>query len=118
VGDKSGLCSLIQPEAERYEATLALPNGEISTTMIEEIIADASYDGRQLWDVLTLVFVGLARALSDIRSRCVLRLQSESLRVPMGIRSTNRPFKNAALIGSMLAINGRYGSISQVFGSN
>ena len=48
VGEKSGLADLIAPICRSYEATLALPNGEISTTMIERLIADASADGRPL----------------------------------------------------------------------
>jgi hypothetical protein len=48
IGEKSGLSDLITPLAERYQASLALPNGEISTTMTEEIIADADKDGGPL----------------------------------------------------------------------
>ena len=48
VGEKSGLFNLIDPIARRFNATLALPAGEISTTMVERIIADAHLDGRPL----------------------------------------------------------------------
>lgn len=52
VGEKTGLYDLVAPIAERYEATLALPIEEISTTRVEDIIAAAAYDERR-WPCCT-----------------------------------------------------------------
>lgn len=48
VGEKSSLHDLLAPIARWHEATLALPNGEISTTMTEQIVAAAAADGKPL----------------------------------------------------------------------
>lgn len=48
VGEKSSVGDIARDLAEEYDATIALPNGEISLTQAEELAAAAVADGRPL----------------------------------------------------------------------
>lgn len=52
-GEKSSLAEVVLPIAERFDADVYLPTGEISDTLLYRMASDASYDGRPM-QVFTL----------------------------------------------------------------
>jgi len=48
IAEKQGVADLLAPIVEGYKGTLALPAGELSDTMLYELLRDAAADGRPL----------------------------------------------------------------------
>ena len=46
IAEKQGVEDLLLPVARRYKATLVLPSGEVSTTLLYDVMAAAAQDGR------------------------------------------------------------------------
>ena len=48
IAEKQGVEELLLPVCQKYEATLCLPGGEISDTLVYDMLRDAAEDGRPL----------------------------------------------------------------------
>lgn len=46
IAEKQGVSDVLLPLAERYQATLALPGGELSDQMLHDMLKEANADGR------------------------------------------------------------------------
>jgi hypothetical protein len=101
-GEKSSLEDIVLPIAQRFEADLYLPQGEISDTQVYQIAKDANVDGRPLV-VFTLsdcdpaghqMPISIARKLQAFNDQFFPRLKLEVVRIaltPEQVKRENLP---------------------------